>query len=61
MNKAIRSHLKALLENKEKVRAWWALVPERTKRDWLSAKAIYTHWTASVKPQGSAAAAAHRN
>jgi hypothetical protein len=51
MNKAIRSHLKTLLENEQKVRAWWASVPERTKRDWLSAKAIYTHWKASLKPK----------
>jgi hypothetical protein len=57
MNKAIRSHLKALHENEQAVRAWWASVPARTKRDWLSAKAIYTHWNASLKPKNTAAAA----
>src|SRR5262249_46795976 len=50
MNKAIRSHLKHLLEHEQKVRAWWAKVPERKKRDWLSAKAIYTNWKKSLKP-----------
>ena len=50
MNKAIRSHLKTLLENEQSVRAWWTKVPERTKRDWLSAKAIYTHWKTSQDP-----------
>jgi hypothetical protein len=50
MNKAIRSHLKTLLENEAKVREWWGKVPERKKRDWLSAKAIYTNWKASLKP-----------
>jgi hypothetical protein len=51
MNKALRSHLKTLLEHEPQVRAWWAGVPERQKRDWLSAKAVYTHWTASLKPK----------
>src|SRR5262249_19239829 len=57
MNKAIRSHLKALHENEQQVGAWWASVPARSKRDWLSAKAIYTHWNASLKPKHTAAAA----
>jgi hypothetical protein len=53
MNKAIRSHFKKLLDNEEKVRAWWAKVDARKKRDWLSAKAIYTHWQKSLKPPGA--------
>jgi hypothetical protein len=28
------------------VRAWWKEVPERRKRDWLSARAIHRHWKA---------------
>ena len=39
MNKAVRSHLKTLLDNEESVRAWWETV--RTKkqaRDWLSSE-----------------------
>src|SRR5262245_19969716 len=50
MNKAIVSHLKALLDNEAAVRTWWAKVPEPKGRHWLSAKAIYTNWQASLKP-----------
>lgn len=50
MNKAIRSHLSQLLAHEAEVRAWWEKVPERVKRDWLSAKAIHRHWTNSKKP-----------
>jgi hypothetical protein len=50
MNKAIRSHLSQLLENEAAVRAWWEKVPQRMKRDWLSAKAIHNHWSKSRKP-----------
>ena len=45
MNKAIVSHLGQLLAHEAEVRAWWGTVPERVKRDWLSAKAIHRHWT----------------
>jgi len=51
MNKAIISHLKQLLENEAKVRTWWDTVPPRVKRDWLSAKAVYTNWKRSLKPK----------
>jgi hypothetical protein len=50
MNKAIRSHLGQLLEHEAEVRAWWETVPQPTKRDWLSAKAVWSHWTNSKKP-----------
>jgi hypothetical protein len=51
LNKAIRSHLKQLLENESDVRAWWDKVSKtRPARDWLSAKAIWTHWRESKKP-----------
>jgi hypothetical protein len=50
MNKAIVSQHETLLVNEIKVRAWWKTVPERTKRDWLSAAAIYRHWMRSKKP-----------
>lgn len=46
---AIRTHLKALLENEESVRSWWGTVEARKKRDWLSAKAVYTNWKKSLK------------
>lgn len=50
MNKAIRSFYNTLLEHEAEVRAWWEAVPERTKRDWLSAKAVYTHWDRARRP-----------
>jgi hypothetical protein len=50
MNKAIRSFHNSLLEHEAEVRGWWETVPERKKRDWLSAKAIYTHWDRSRRP-----------
>jgi hypothetical protein len=50
MNKAIVSHHGQLLAHEAEVRAWWEKVPERVKRDWLSAKAIHRHWTNSKKP-----------
>jgi hypothetical protein len=53
MNKALISHHKQLLENEQAVRAWWAKLDERTKRDWFSAKAVYTHWTASLQPKAA--------
>src|SRR5262245_10673895 len=49
IDKAIRSHLKSLIDHEVEVRAWWGGVPARTKRDWLSAKAIYIHWKQSLK------------
>jgi hypothetical protein len=49
MNKAPRSHLKSLLEHEAEVRAWWATVPERKKRDWLSAKAVFMNWQRSQR------------
>jgi hypothetical protein len=33
------------------VREWWSSVPERRKRDWLSATAVHRHWKASLKPR----------
>ena len=50
MNKAIRSFHTQCLDNEDAIRKWWAKVPERAKRDWLSAKAIYTHWNKTRKP-----------
>jgi hypothetical protein len=50
MNKAIRSFYNTLLEHEATVRTWWEAVPERKKRDWLSAKAVYTHWDRSRRP-----------
>jgi hypothetical protein len=50
MDKAIRSNFTTLFDNEAAVRAWWAKVPEKKKRDWLSARAIHRHWTASLKP-----------
>jgi hypothetical protein len=50
MNKAIRSFHTQCLDNEDAIRKWWAEVPERAKRDWLSAKAIYTHWNKTRKP-----------
>src|SRR5262249_43636233 len=51
MDKGIRSNFNALLENEDEVRAWWNGVPERQKRDWLSARAIFKHWAASKRPK----------
>ena len=53
MNKAIVSHFKGLHDNEQAVRAWWASVPDKKKRDWLSAKAIYSHWQASLIPKAT--------
>jgi hypothetical protein len=50
MNKAIRSHLKELRESEAKVRQWWKSVPERKKRDWLSASAVFKNWKKSQRP-----------
>jgi hypothetical protein len=50
MNKAIRSHLKELREKEAEVRKWWSSVPERKKRDWLSASAVWKNWKKSRKP-----------
>ena len=44
MDKGIRSNLKELLDNEQSVRNWWKAVPERKKRDWLSARAIHRNW-----------------
>lgn len=49
MNKAIRSFHKTLLDHEAEVRKWWDSVKEPKKRDWLSAKAICSHWKASTK------------
>src|SRR5262245_20112053 len=51
MDKGIRSNLKALLDNEKDVRAWWLKVPERKKRDWLSARAIHRHWLKFKQPK----------
>jgi hypothetical protein len=51
IDKGIRSNLKELLDSEQKVRDWWKTVPERKKRDWLSARAIYRHWKASARPK----------
>jgi hypothetical protein len=51
IDKSIRSNFKALLDNEPRVRAWWQTVPESKKRDWLSARAIYRNWQASLKPK----------
>jgi len=50
MAKSIRSNLKNLLDNEQAVRKWWASVPQKTKRDWISARAIHNHWKASLRP-----------
>jgi hypothetical protein len=57
MNKAVRSHLKTLLENEQSVRDWWQMVndPKNKKKypqahTWLSASAIHKHWRASQQP-----------
>jgi hypothetical protein len=57
MNKAVRSHLKTLLENEQSVRDWWQMVndPNNKKKypqahTWLSASAIHKHWRASQQP-----------
>jgi hypothetical protein len=55
MNKAVRSHLKTLLENEASVRAWWEKVnkdhkTKRTARNWLSASAIHKHWSRAQRP-----------
>jgi len=49
MNKAIRSAHKTLLDNEQQVRAWWGNLPDKKKRDWVSAKAICTHWQRSQR------------
>jgi hypothetical protein len=49
IDKGIRSNLKELLSNEQKVRDWWKTVPDRKKRDWVSARAIYRRWKASTK------------
>jgi hypothetical protein len=51
IDKSIRSNLREMLENEEAVRAWWNKVPDRTKRDWVSARAIYRRWKASKQPR----------
>jgi len=55
IDKGIRSNLKELLDNEQAVREWWKTVPDRKKRDWLSARAIYRHWKASTRPKDPAA------
>src|SRR5262249_14872553 len=50
MQKSIRSDYKALLDHEADVRAWWAKVPERRKRNWLSARAIHKNWKAAQRP-----------
>jgi hypothetical protein len=47
INKAIRSAYADLLSNEAAVRAWWESVPDKRKREWLSASAVYRHWKAS--------------
>ena len=55
INKAIRSHLKTLLDNEQSVRAWWETVrTKRGVREWLSASAIHKHWRASQRPPDAA-------
>ena len=51
INKAIRSALAELLTNETAVREWWAAVPVKRKREWLSASAIYRHWKKSQRPR----------
>src|SRR5262249_32079516 len=51
MQKSIRSNYTTLLDHEAEGRKWWKGVPERTKRDWLSARAIHRHWIASKKPR----------
>lgn len=50
MAKSIRSNLKNLLDNEQAVRTWWAKVPEKRKRDWISPRAIHRHWKESLRP-----------
>jgi hypothetical protein len=46
---SIRRDFITLRENEPAVREWWASVPEKKKREWLSARAIARHWRASLK------------
>ena len=50
MAKSLRSNLKDLFDHEAEVRAWWAKVPEKKKRYWLSIRAVYNNWKASLKP-----------
>jgi hypothetical protein len=62
IDKGIRSNLKELLDNEKEVRAWWGQTPERKKRDWVSARAIYRHWKRSQdKPAPDPHAPPRRN
>jgi hypothetical protein len=69
LHKSIRSDYTALLREEPKVRAWWATVPERRKRFWLSARALHRHWKNTQKspdpqtprPPPSRVAADHRD
>jgi hypothetical protein len=61
MDRGIRSNLEELATNETAVRAWWHSVPERKKRHWESARAIYRHWKASTKPPADPNAPSRRN
>jgi hypothetical protein len=61
MDRGIRSNLEELATNETAVRAWWHSVPERKKRHWESARAIYRHWKASTKPPADPNAPPRRN
>jgi hypothetical protein len=50
MVKSLRSNLKDLFDHEAEVRAWWAKVPEKKRRYWLSIRAVHNNWKASLKP-----------
>jgi hypothetical protein len=56
INKAIRSAYADLLRDEAAVRVWWESVPDKRKREWLSASAVYRHWKASQRPRDPNAA-----
>ena len=53
IHKSIRFQLKALNAQEASVREWWASVPEKKKRNWLSPSAIYRNWKASQERETS--------
>jgi hypothetical protein len=50
IHKSVRNALKELRENEPAVRKWFSSVPERKKRNWLSATAVYRNWKKSLTP-----------
>jgi hypothetical protein len=54
IDKGIRSNLKEMLASEQAVRDWWTSVPEKKKRDWISARGVYKHWKKSQRPAAEA-------